>query len=104
MPAADPYDPTFLTKYGRVDSRTYFWRRFQEELERWLTPELLAYLEEAWPSPEQIEANRRAWAQQKRAQRNRMATAKAIADCARVDRARSASRPRTTTPTQLAIL
>ena len=86
MPAADPYDPTFLTKYGRVDSRTYFWRRFQEELERWLTPELLAYLEKAWPSPEQMEVNRRAWAQQKRAQRNRTATAKAIADCARVDR------------------
>jgi len=98
MAAADPFDPTMATKYGRVTSQEYQWRRFYEELERWLTPEILAYLEEAWPTPEQAEANRRAWAQQKRAQRNRMATAKAIADCARVDRRPSRS------PQQLTIL
>lgn len=92
MAAADPFDPTMATKWGRLTSQEYQRRRFQEELERWLTPDLLAYLEEAWPTPEQLEANRRAWAQQKRAQRNRTATAKAIADCARVDcRASSSS-------------
>jgi len=102
MATADPYNPTFLTKYGRIDSRTYFWRRYQEELRRWLTPDLLTYLAKNWPGPKQIEANRRAWAQQKRAQRNCMATAKAISDCARVDRARPAFRPCQTT--QLSIL
>lgn len=102
MATAEPYDPTFLTKYGRIDSRTYFWRRYQEELERWLTPELLAYLDEHWPSPEQIEVNRRVWAQKKRANRNRMAATSGIASIARADRARPASRLRPTT--QLSIL
>ena len=69
------YDPTFNTKWGRITSQEWFWRRRQEELERWWTPEVEAYVIKHWPTPEQIEANRRAWAQQKRAQRNRTATA-----------------------------
>jgi len=99
------YDQTILTKWGRITGEEWLWRRRQEELERWWTREVEAYVIEHWPTPEQIEANRRAWAQQKRAQRNRTATAKAIADVARADRARPGSGSRLrTAPSQLSIL
>lgn len=105
--AADPYDPTFPTKWGRLTSQEYQWRKRQEVLEEWLTPELLAYLEENWPSPEQIAENRRRRAAELEETRRRNLKQRAISDCIRVDRARpgSASRARITTPaTQLNIL
>ena len=87
-------EPTILTKYGRLTGRQWIRARFQEAMDAWWTPQLDAYLAEAWPAPEQIEANARHLAQANRAQRNRSSTAKAIADCARVDRAASGSRAR----------
>jgi hypothetical protein len=96
---------TILTKWGRLTSQEWLWRRYQEEAGRWWTPEAERYVLDHWPTPEQIEDNRRAWAQQQRAQRNRTATARAIADVARADRARprSGSQLRTA-PSQLSIL
>lgn len=93
-------EPTILTKYGRLTGRQWIRARFQEAMDAWWTPQLDAYLAEAWPSPEQIAANARHLAQAKRAERNRVSTAKAIADCARVDRAASGFRARSRAPVQ----
>lgn len=89
---ADPFDPTFLTKWGRLTSQEYQWRKRQEFMDEWFTPALEEYLQEAWPSPEQIAQNRRRRAaeleqvrQQNLKRQNRARKAQAISDCARTD-------------------
>lgn len=94
---------TFLTKWGRLTGQQWILARFNEALDEWWTPGLAAYLEENWPTPEELQQRSR-WRQQ---QERRLRTAKAIADCARVDRASPGSgyRPRPTAPAhQLTIL
>jgi len=98
-------EPTILTKWGRLTGRQWIEARTREAMDAWWTPEVTAYVLQHWPTPEQIEINRRTWAQQKRTHRNRTATAKAIADVARADRARTGSGSRLrTAPSQLSIL
>ena len=99
-------EPTILTKWGRLTGAQWQEARHREAMDAWWTPELLEYVDENWPTPEQLAINQRHWAQKKRADRARTATSKGIASVARSDRARSRSdfQPRSTTPTQLAIL
>ena len=99
-------EPTILTRWGRLTGAQWQEARYREAMDEWWTPQLLDYVAENWPTPEELAVNQRNWAQKKRADRARSATAKGIASVARADRASpgSASQPRTTTPTQLAIL
>jgi hypothetical protein len=99
-------EPTILTKWGRLTGAQWQEAKRREIMDAWWTHDLLEYVAEHWPTHEQLAVNQRNLAQEKRAHRVRTATAKAIADVARSDRARhgSGSRPRTTKPTQLAIL
>jgi hypothetical protein len=99
-------EPTILTKWGRLTGAQWLEARYQHELAQWLTDELLEYVVEFWPTPEQLAVNQRHWAQKKRADRARSATAKGIASVARADGARPGPgpKPRSNTPTQLAIL
>ena len=99
-------EPTILTKWGRLTGAQWQEARYHEAMDAWWTPHLLRYVVESWPTPEQLAINRRHWAQKKRADRARNATAMGIASEASADRPRPGSdfRPRSTTPTQLAIL
>ena len=99
-------EPTILTKWGRLTGAQWLEARQREAMENWWTPEVEAYVAENWPTPEQLAVNQRHWAQKKRADRARKATAQGIASVHRADRARPGpgSKPRSTRPTQLAIL
>jgi hypothetical protein len=99
-------EPTILTKWGRLTGAQWLEARNREAMDSWWTADVLDYVSENWPTPEQLAVNQRHWAQEKRADRARNATAKGIASVARADRVRPrpASKPRSTTPTQLAIL
>ena len=99
-------EPTILTRWGRLTGAQWQEARHREAMDAWWTPELLEYVVKNWPTPEQLAINQRHWAQKKRADRARTATAKGIASVTRADRDRKGSdfQPRSTTPTQLAIL